>query len=57
MPGLGPVAYTIPYYLRYAAALRDRAGRLSAACPHDPWTAQALGLALWAVASAPAPST
>jgi hypothetical protein len=50
---LGPVAFTIPYYLRYAAALRARAGRLSAACSHGTWTAQDVGLALWAAASAP----
>jgi hypothetical protein len=49
-PGLGPVAFTLPYYLRYAAALRDRAQRLAAACPHQEWTAQAVSQALWAVA-------
>jgi hypothetical protein len=52
-PELGPVAFTIPYYLRYAAALRDRAARLSGACSHGAWTAQAVGLALWAAASPP----
>jgi hypothetical protein len=50
-PGLGPVAYSVPYYLRYAAALRARAGLLSAACPHTDWTAQDVGLALWAAAA------
>lgn len=55
--GLGPVAYSVPYYLRYAAALRERAGRLSAACPHTDWTAQDVGLALWAAAHSPAGDT
>ena len=50
-PGLGPVAYSVPYYLRYAAALRQRAGLLSAGCPHTDWTAQDVGLALWAAAA------
>ncbi len=53
IPGLGPVAYTIPYYLRYAAPLRERAERLSTVCAHGAWTAQDVGLALWAVASTP----
>ena len=49
-PGLGPVAFTLPYYLRYAAALRERAQQLDAACPHQAWTAQAVSQALFAAA-------
>jgi hypothetical protein len=49
IPGLGPVAFTLPYYLRYAVALRERARQL-AACPHQAWTAQAVSQALWAAA-------
>ena len=43
--GLGVPAFTLPYYLRYAAALRERAAALG-----GEWTAQAVGLALWAAA-------
>lgn len=50
IPGLGPVAFTLPYYLRYAAALRERTQQLAAACPHQAWTAQAVSQALWAAA-------
>jgi hypothetical protein len=46
--GLGPVAFTLPYYLRYAAALRERAEQLDAVCPHQAWTVQAVSQALWA---------
>jgi hypothetical protein len=49
-PGLGPVAFTLPYYLRYAGALRERAQQLAAACPHQAWTAQAVSQALFAAA-------
>ncbi len=51
IPDLGPVAFTLPYYLRYAARLRDRAARLAAACPAAGWTAHAAGQALWASAA------
>lgn len=44
VPDLGPVAFTMPYYLRYAARLRERAGQLG-----GDWTAHGAGLALWAV--------
>jgi hypothetical protein len=47
IPDLGPVAFTMPYYLRYAARLRDRAAELG-----DDWTAHAAGMALWAWAVA-----
>ena len=43
VPGLGPVAFTLPYYLRYAQAIRDRAGALGGA-----WTPVAIERALWA---------
>jgi hypothetical protein len=43
IPDLGPVAFTMPYYLRYAARLRDRAAELG-----GDWTAHAAGMALWA---------
>lgn len=43
IPDLGPVAFTMPYYLRYATRLRDRATALG-----GDWTAHAAGMALWA---------
>jgi hypothetical protein len=43
IPGLGPVAYTLAYYVRYADALRARAGRLGAG-----WTPTAVERAMWA---------
>jgi hypothetical protein len=51
IPGLGKVAFTLPYYLRYASALRERAARLQAACPRGKWTVGQVGLALWAAVS------
>jgi hypothetical protein len=45
IPELGPPRFTLPYYLRYARALRARAAALG-----PPWTAQDVGLALWAAA-------
>ncbi len=42
-PGLGAVAFTLGYYLRYATALRQRAIRLGA-----PWTPVGVERALWA---------
>jgi hypothetical protein len=41
--GLGPVAFTLPYYARYAEALRERARALG-----DPWTPSDVERALWA---------
>ncbi|HEY9448754.1 MAG TPA: hypothetical protein VIQ74_03120 [Gemmatimonadaceae bacterium] len=43
LPELGKVAWTLGYYTRYAAALRDRAGQLG----HG-WTPVMLERALWA---------
>lgn len=51
IPGLGPVAFTLPYYLKYASALRERADLLNAACPDMEWTAHAVAQALWALGS------
>lgn len=42
VPGLGTVAFTVPYYLRYAAALRARAAALG-----DGWTPATVERALW----------
>jgi hypothetical protein len=41
VPGLGETAFTIPYYLKYAAAIRERAGQLG-------WTPVQVEQALWA---------
>jgi hypothetical protein len=49
IPELGPVAFTAPYYQRYAAQLRERADRLKRQCPERLWTAQDVSQALWAV--------
>lgn len=43
LPGLGPVAWTVAYYARYAEALRERAAGLG-----DEWTPASLERALWA---------
>ena len=43
IPDLGPVAFTMPYYLRYAARLQERAAQLG-----GEWTAHVTGQALWA---------
>ncbi|HUF26602.1 MAG TPA: hypothetical protein VMM18_06440 [Gemmatimonadaceae bacterium] len=43
VPGLGAVSWTLPYYRRYAEALRDRAGRLG-----GEWTPVLVERALWA---------
>ncbi len=48
IPGLGAVAFTAPYYQRYAAALRERAAKLDQHCEHLGWTAHAVSQALWA---------
>ena len=59
MPGMGPVAFTLKYYLAYAEALRGRAAELSEACPDRDWTPQNVSQALWAASggkvAAPAP--
>ena len=46
VPGLSG-DFTVKAYLVYAATLRERAEKLSSACGEQ-WTAQAVGLALWA---------
>lgn len=46
MPDLGPVRFTVPYYLRYLRALRERADQLAANCGTR-WTADLVGRALW----------
>jgi hypothetical protein len=59
IPGLGPVAFTMPYYLKYASALRERAAMLNASCSDavattgapQRWTAHDVAQALWAVGS------
>lgn len=43
VPGLGPVAFTLGYYARYAESLRQRAARLG-----DGWTPVMVERALWA---------
>jgi hypothetical protein len=43
VPGLGPVAWTLPYYARYADALRARSAALG-----DEWTPAMVEQALWA---------
>jgi len=43
VPGLGKVAWTLGYYLKYAAALRDRAAALG-----GDWTPATVERALWA---------
>jgi hypothetical protein len=43
IPGTGQLAYTLSYYGRYAAALRERANRLG-----DRWTPVLVERALWA---------
>jgi hypothetical protein len=43
VPDLGPVAWTLPYYRKYAAALVDRAAALGAS-----WTPVMVEQALWA---------
>jgi hypothetical protein len=52
VPGLGPVDFTLKYYARYAAALRDRAAELG-----DGWTATMVERALWAHAGGKAGAT
>jgi hypothetical protein len=48
IPGLSKLEFTLKDYLVYAAALRARAADLTAACPAAGWTAQEVGMALWA---------
>ena len=48
IPGLGAVAFTAPYYARYADLLRTRARQLDGECSHRTWTANDASQALWA---------
>jgi hypothetical protein len=45
VPGLGPVAFTLPYYIRYADALRKRSATLG-----EGWTPADVERALWSAA-------
>jgi hypothetical protein len=45
IPELGKPQFTVPYYVRYAEALVQRAAALG-----GDWTAQSVGLALWSAA-------
>lgn len=56
IPELGPVAFTLPYYLKYASALRERADLLNSTCfggRDEPttWTAHDVAQALWALST------
>lgn len=52
LPGLGPVAWTLAYYVRYAEALRATARGLD-----DGWTPALLERALWALIGGKAGTT
>lgn len=45
IPALGEPRFTLPYYIKYTQALRDRAAELG-----SPWTVQDVGLAIWSAA-------
>ncbi|HYP19301.1 MAG TPA: hypothetical protein VEY08_04435 [Chloroflexia bacterium] len=47
MPGLGEVAFTAPFYYRYAEMLRTLAIELNEICMHHEWAASDLSQALW----------
>ncbi|MBM2810701.1 MAG: hypothetical protein HW416_1460 [Chloroflexi bacterium] len=51
IPAFGEPKFTLPYYIRYAQAIRDRAQELG-----SPWTAQDVGLALCSAAGGKAGS-
>jgi hypothetical protein len=57
VPGLRIGEFTPKAYVAYAVALRERAELLAAACPHSSWSAQRVGLALWAAAGGKSPSS
>jgi hypothetical protein len=46
--GLGPVVFTVKYYLAYAQALRERSKELSSACGAPQFTPQDIAQAMWA---------
>ncbi len=56
VPELGPVAFTLAYYARYAERLRERAAALAERCPDGGWTAHVVGQALWAASGGKAAS-
>lgn len=45
---LGPVAFTVKYYVSYAQALSQRAEKLGATCDERTWTPHDVAQALWA---------
>ncbi|MDQ3705157.1 MAG: hypothetical protein M3437_08045 [Chloroflexota bacterium] len=47
IPGLGEVAFTAPFYYRYAEMLRKRTEELNGGCEHRTWTADGVSQALW----------
>jgi hypothetical protein len=49
IPHLGPVAFTLKYYLAYAQALRERTQQINASCPGaPPLTPHDVAQAMWA---------
>jgi hypothetical protein len=48
IPGLGPVAFTLKYYLAYAQALRERALQLNESCRSTKYTPHDIAQAMWA---------
>jgi len=48
IPGLGPMAFTLKYYLEYARLIRERAKELTEICEEE-WTPRDVSNALWAV--------
>jgi hypothetical protein len=50
--GLGPVVFTLKYYLAYAQAVRERSGELTEQCGGAPFTPQDIAQAMWAAQAA-----
>jgi hypothetical protein len=48
IPDLGPVAFTVKYYVSYAQALSERAEQLRHTCDERGWTPHDVAQALWA---------
>ncbi|HEX9990505.1 MAG TPA: hypothetical protein VGE45_18750 [Chloroflexia bacterium] len=48
IPDLGPVAFTVKYYISYAQALSERAEKLRDTCDERTWTPHDVAQALWA---------
>jgi hypothetical protein len=55
--GLGPVTFTLKYYLAYAQALRERARELSEKCDGAAFTPQDIAQAMWGAWASSAQST